>query len=89
MKLFLVKMQVRGLELNLQKDFFAVASCKFWENFQKARKSYPEEFCKKSVVKNFAKFIGEQLCWSLLFNKVEDWRPATLFKKDSNAGVFL
>ena len=32
------------------------------------RSSYPEGFCKISVLKIFAKFTGKHLCWSL-FNK--------------------
>ena len=32
--------------------------------------SRPEVFCKKVVLKNFAKFTGKHLCQSLLFNKV-------------------
>ena len=27
-------------------------------------------FCKKGALKNFAKFIGKHLCWSVFFNKV-------------------
>ena len=34
------------------------------------RSSRSEVFCKKGVVKNFAKFIGKHLCQSLFFNKV-------------------
>ena len=30
----------------------------------------PEVFCKKDVLKNFAEFIGKQLCRSLFFKKV-------------------
>ena len=33
------------------------------------QKQPPEVFYKKSVLKNFAKFIGKQLCQSLFFNK--------------------
>ena len=33
--------------------------------------------------------IGKQMCWNLVFNKVAGLKPATLFKKDSNTGVFL
>ena len=33
-------------------------------------------FCKKGVLKKFAKFTGKHLCQSLLFNN-----PATLLKK--------
>ena len=36
---------------------------------------------KKGVLKNFAKFTGKYLCWSLFFNKVEGLRPATSLKK--------
>ena len=47
------------------------------------RSSRPEVFCKKGVLRNFAKFTGKHLCQSLFFNKVADLRPATLLKKDS------
>ena len=43
------------------------------------RSSRPEMFCRKGVLKNFAKFTGNHLCQSLFFNK--DLRPATLLKK--------
>ena len=46
-----------------------------------SRSSRPEVFCKKGVLKNFAKFTGKQLCQTLLFNKVTGLRPATLLKK--------
>ena len=29
------------------------------------RSSRPEAFCKKAVLKKFAKFTGKHLCWSL------------------------
>ena len=45
------------------------------------RSSHPEVFCKNSVLKNFAKFIGKDLCQRLFFNKVAGLRPATLLKK--------
>ena len=35
------------------------------------RSSRPEVFCKKNVLKNFAKFTGERLGQSLFFNKKE------------------
>ena len=38
-------------------------------------------FCKKGVLKNFTKFIGKHLCWSLFFNKVAGLSPETLLKK--------
>ena len=34
------------------------------------RSSRLEVFCKKGVLKNFAKFTGKHLCQSLFFNKV-------------------
>ena len=45
------------------------------------QKQPPEVFCKKDVLKNFAKFTGRHLCQSLFFNKVAGLRSATLFKK--------
>ena len=36
---------------------------------------------KKIFLKSFSKFTGKNLCWSLLFNKVANLRPATLLKK--------
>ena len=34
------------------------------------RSSRPEVFCKKGVLRNFAKFTGKHMCQSLFFNKV-------------------
>ena len=34
------------------------------------QKQPPEVFCKKSVIRNFAKFTRKHLCQSLFFNKV-------------------
>ena len=45
------------------------------------RSSRPEVFCKKRVLRNFAKFRGKHLCQSLFFNKVADLKPATFLKK--------
>ena len=54
------------------------------------RRSRPEVFCKKGVLRNFAKFTGKHLCQSLFFNKVAGLRSTTLLKKrDSGTGVFL
>ena len=44
---------------------------------------------KKRVLKNFANFTRKHLCESLFFNEAAGLRPATLFKKDPGAGVFL
>ena len=45
------------------------------------RRSCREVFCKKVILKNFTKFTGKHLCWSLSFNKVVDLMPDTLLKK--------
>ena len=34
------------------------------------RSTRPKVFCKKGVLRNFAKFIGKHLCQNLFFNKV-------------------
>ena len=45
------------------------------------RNSRPEVFCKKDVLRNFAKFTGKHLCQNHFLNKVAGLRPATLSKK--------
>ena len=57
--------------------------------FYKMQKQPPEMFCKKVVLKNFAKFTGKNLSQSLFFNKGADLRPETLLKEVSGTGVFL
>ena len=42
-----------------------------------SRSNRLEVFCKKDVLKNFAKFTGKQLCQSLFFNKVAGLRLLT------------
>ena len=44
-------------------------------DIDKNSSSRPEVFCKKSVLRNFAKFSGKHLCQSLLFNKVAGLKP--------------
>ena len=34
------------------------------------RSSHPEMFCKKGILKNFAKFTGKNLCRSLFFKTI-------------------
>ena len=47
------------------------------------RRSRPEVFCKKGVLRNFTKFTGKHLCQSLFFNKVaglrHHWTTASVF----------
>ena len=45
------------------------------------RSSHPEVFCKKGVLKNFAKFTGKNTCSRVFFNKIGGLRPVTLLKK--------
>ena len=56
------------------------------------RSSRLEVFCKKNVLRNFAKFTGKHLCQSLFFNKVADLRlfvvrRNTKHKKDENTRI--
>ena len=50
-------------------------------SFKNIKTSQPEVFHIKDILKNFAKLTGKQLCWSHLFNKFAELRPATLLKK--------
>ena len=46
-------------------------------------------FCKKRVLKNFAKFTGEDVCWSLFFKKVASLTPVTLLKNSKTIVILL
>ena len=46
-------------------------------------------FCKKDVLKNFAKVTGKHQCWRPFFNKVAVFQHVTLMKRDFDTGVFL
>ena len=54
-----------------------------------SRSSRREVFCKKGVIRNFARFTGKHLYQRLFFNKVAGLRLATLLKRVSGTGVFL
>ena len=58
-------------------------------NFYTTRNSRPEVFCKKVVLRNFAKFTGKHLCQSLFFNTVAGLAWNVIKKRDSGTGVFL
>ena len=45
------------------------------------RSSHPEMFCKKGVLRNFAKFTGKHVCQNLFFKKVAGLSPAGLLQK--------
>ena len=51
------------------------------------RSSRPEVFCKKGVLKNFAKFKGKHLCQSLFFDKVAG-AACNFIKKETLAQMF-
>ena len=53
------------------------------------RNSGPEVFREKRVLRNLAKFTGKNLCQSLFFKNIADFRPATLLKKRLGTVVFL
>ena len=52
-----------------------------------SRSSHLELFCKKCVLRNFAKFTGKHLCQSLFFNKIVGL-ACNLIKKETLAQVF-
>ena len=52
-----------------------------------ARSSRPEVFCKKAVLRNFAKFTGKHLYQSLFFNKVAGL-ACNFIKKETLTQVF-
>ena len=48
---------------------------------ERGRSSRPEVFCKKVVLKNFAKFTRKHQCQGLFFSKVAGLKPVILLKK--------
>ena len=60
---------------------FYSSDLKVLEGMSNIKSSHPELFCKKLVLKNFAKFTGKHLRWSLFFKKFSALQPATLIKK--------
>ena len=71
--------------------------CKFKKNgalmwmldTTKFRSIRPEEFCKKSVLRNFAQFTWKHPYQSFFFNKVVGLSLQLHWKSDSGTGVFL
>ena len=51
--------------------------------------SHRRRFVQKGVPKKLRNFTGKHLCWSLILIKLQVFRPAFLFKRDSNTAVFL
>ena len=52
------------------------------------RSSRPEMFCKKGVLKKFAKFAGKYLCQSLFFNKVSGLKALAQVFSCEFCGIF-
>ena len=52
-----------------------------WHPIKGPRSCHRRCYTRKGVLRNFAKFIGKELCQKLFFNKATGLRPATLLKK--------
>ena len=50
---------------------------------------HPQVFCKKGILKNFAKFTEKHQCQRLFFNKVAGLKPTILFKENFWCRCFL
>ena len=53
------------------------------------RSSHCSHSIKKAILKDFVRFTGKHLCWSLFFNKLAGLSPVTLLKRNSNTDVFF
>ena len=60
---------------------------KYQIKLKKLRSSDPEVFCKKGVLRNFAKFTGKHLCQRLFLNKVI-YKKVNFIKKETLTRVF-
>ena len=56
--------------INITKTIYLLALVMNNTNYDTRRNSRPKVFCKEGALKNFAKFTGKHLCWSLVFDKV-------------------
>ena len=56
---------------------------------RKSRRSRAQMTLIIGVLKNFAKIIRKDHCWSLYLTKLQVFRPATLLRSVSNTNVFL
>ena len=53
------------------------------------KSSHRRCYVEKCVLKNFANFSWNHLCWSLFLINFQALRPATLLKRDSDTGISL
>ena len=73
-----------GNTSNLAKNYGGLQPQTLWclracQNMINFRSSSSEVFCKKGVLRNFAKLTGKHLCQSLFFNKVAELKLDFLF----------
>ena len=72
--------RIRVLKIAYKKPFLSnLFQIYLWP--QTFGSSRPEVFCRKGVLRNFAKLTGKHLSQSLLFTKAASLRPATLLEK--------
>lgn len=79
-----------------QRNFICQLTLFYWKEIMSNQVNPPENvgnsclgvFCKKCIIKNFAKLTEKHLWRSLLFKKVAGLHPPTLFKKESPTHVF-
>ena len=62
--------KITGLLRKLQRRWYFELGKICWTEFYILRSSRPKVFCKKGILRNFAKFTGKHLCQSLFFDKV-------------------
>ena len=56
---------------------------------RRSRNSHRECSMEKAVLKNFGILTEKYLRWRLFLIKLQNFRPATLLKREPNTGVFL
>ena len=71
--LIVYKNTIKNCSTTLQAFFFL--------SFSLHHKQPPKMFCKKGVLRNFAKFTGKHVCQNLFFKKVAGLSPAALLQK--------
>ena len=72
-----ISFQSKSFVMLFEKD------CFHYIVFKRQKLRCPEVFCKKGVLRNFAKFTGRHLCQTLFFNK-----GCNFIKKETLAQVF-
>ena len=84
MKYFLLYLVVEILQLvheisSFPEVLYKRCELKNFSSFTDEHKKQPfGSVLSKDVLKNFGKFKEKSFCWSLIFNKVEGWKPETV-----------